>query len=241
MLDPDGYSVLRRVFSDAESAEIATELEAALQSPEAAANGAISGASTGVYAARNVLALWPRAGELWRRRALRDPLSELLGERFGLVRVLYFDKPPEQSWALPWHKDLTIAVRDNRLPSERFAKPTTKAGVPHVEAPLEVLQTMVTARLHLDDVTDENGPLRALPGSQRSGKEERLDGAPVSIHAAAGDVLLMSPLLMHCSNRSLDGTTRRRRVLHLEFASSPDLPDGYHWHTFIPDRPARGA
>src|SRR6185369_15829736 len=132
-LEPDGFVMIRGVFSAEESAEIAAELEAALRRPEAQANGAISGASTGVYAARNVLALWPRAGGIWRRPALRDPLAELFGERFGLVRVLYFDKPPEQSWALPWHKDLTIAVRDNRLPSDRFAKPTTKAGVPHVE------------------------------------------------------------------------------------------------------------
>ena len=85
--------------------------------------------------------------------------------------MLYFDKPPGESWALPWHKDLAIAVRDNRLPSDHFARPTTKYGVPHVEAPAWLLERMLTARLHLDEVTDENGPLRVLPGSHRDGKE----------------------------------------------------------------------
>ena len=47
--------------------------------------------------------------------ALASALQTALGPGLGLVRVLYFDKPPGQSWALPWHKDLTIAVRANRL------------------------------------------------------------------------------------------------------------------------------
>src|SRR5262249_11408360 len=137
----------------------------------------------------------------------------------GLVRVLYFDKPPGQSWALPWHKDLTIAVRDNALPSERFGKPTRKAGVPHVEAPESVLAGMVTARIHLDDVTDENGPLKVVPGSHRAGKGLALADAEVrTVYAGAGDVLLMRPLVAHCSNRSLPETRRHRRILHLEFA-----------------------
>ena len=86
------------------------------------------------------------------------------------MRILFFDKPPRQTWALPWHKDLTVSVRDNRLPSRHFNKPTRKAGVPHVEAPLSVLESMLTARLHLDDATAENGPLKVVPGSHRTGK-----------------------------------------------------------------------
>src|SRR5262249_58384817 len=113
-----------------------------------------------------------------------------------LVRVLFFDKPPERSWALPWHKDLTVAVRDNRLPSRHFAKPTRKAGVPHVEAPPELLEAMLTARIHLDDVTEENGPLKVVPGSHRTGKALVLDGAvPHTVLAGRGDVLLLRPLV----------------------------------------------
>src|SRR6185437_14142607 len=84
-------------------------------------------------------------------RSLPNILAAILGPKFGLVRILFFDKPPRQTWALPWHKDLTVAVRDNRLPSQHFAKPTRKAGVPHVEAPQAILESMLTARIHLDE------------------------------------------------------------------------------------------
>jgi ectoine hydroxylase-related dioxygenase (phytanoyl-CoA dioxygenase family) len=136
---------------------------------------------------------------------------------------------------LPWHKDLTIAVRANRLPSTHFTKPTTKAGVPHVEAPRAVLDSMLTARIHLDPVTEANGPLKVIPGSHRAGKGLALDTAPPrTLLAGAGDVLLIRPLLAHCSGKSHPDITQHRRVLHLEFAASGLLPDGYAWHTFLP-------
>jgi hypothetical protein len=31
---------------------------------------------------------------------------------------------------------------------------------------------------------------------------------------------------------------RPSRVLHLEFAAAPHLPDGYAWHDFLPGLPA---
>jgi hypothetical protein len=46
-------------------------------------------------------------------------------------------------------------------------------------------------------------------------------------------VLLMRPLLAHCSGKSHPETTRHRRILHFEFAADPHLPDGYIWHNFI--------
>ncbi len=194
---------------------------------------AIRSGAGAVYAARNVLALWPEAADVWREPPLPELLGSLLGSGFGLVRSLFFDKPPERNWALPWHRDLTIAVRDNRLPSRAFSKPTLKAGVPHVEAPRELLERMVTMRIHLDEVTAENGPLKVLPGSHRIGEEsEAIGGTAHSILAARGDILLMRPLLVHSSAHSDPQTTRRRRILHLEFAPSGELQDGYAWHAF---------
>ena len=155
------------------------------------------------------------------------------------MRGLLFDKPPEQTWSLPWHQDMTIAVRDNRLPTAHFCKPTTKSGVPHVEASLSVLQQMLTARIHLDEVTEENGPLRVIAGSHRWGKtlsfERDAAGRPTvaeTILANAGDVLLMRPLVAHSSLPSHPSTTRHRRIVHLEFAASGPLPDGFEWQRF---------
>ena len=85
------------------------------------------------------------------------------------------------------------------------------------------------------EVTEENGPLKVMPGSHRAGKRLALDeGQPQSVLAGRGDVLLIRPLVAHCSNRSRPGTSRHRRILHLEFAAAAELPDGYAWHTFLP-------
>jgi Phytanoyl-CoA dioxygenase (PhyH) len=230
-LETDGVVTLSGLFADEAVWKITCALENALANQQG--EEAIRGQEGTVYAARNLLQLCPEVGSFWRESLLRNHLQRVLGPQYGLVRVLFFDKPPQQTWALPWHKDLTIAVRNNRLPSPRFGKPTRKAGVPHIEAPVEVLQTMLTARIHLDAVTDENGPLKVIPASHHTGKRLALEIAPPRVlHAGRGDVLLMRPLVAHCSGKSHPNTTKHRRVLHLEFAASGQLPDGYEWHTF---------
>ena len=129
----DGFVVLQAVYSATQVDSMLTGLAGIFQDqPEAVA---IRSSAGNVYAARNLLTLWPEAADVWRQPPLPELLARLLGPEFGLVRALFFDKPPERSWTLPWHRDLTIAVRDNRLPSRVFSKPTRKAGVPHVEAP----------------------------------------------------------------------------------------------------------
>jgi hypothetical protein len=231
-LTHDGYVVLPTVLAPHAVEALADQLQVALAS-QSDAYESIRTQSGGIYAARNVLTLWPEAARVWRTPLLLDALRQVLGLDFGLVRVLFFDKPPERTWALPWHKDMTIAVREHG-DSPRFGKPTRKAGIPHVEAPVEVLEQMLTVRMHLDDVDDENGPLKVIPGSHRTGKELILDGTPpVSIHARRGDALLICPLVAHCSNKSHPDTRRHRRILHFEFAASSELPDGYAWHDFI--------
>jgi ectoine hydroxylase-related dioxygenase (phytanoyl-CoA dioxygenase family) len=133
---------------------------------------------------------------------------------------------------LPWHKDLTIAVRQHR-PSLLFVHPTVKAGVPHVEAPRQVLEKMLALRIHLDEVTAENGPLQVIPGSHRQGTEMELGATkPVSIFANRGDVLLIRPLVAHCSGGAEPGTQRHRRIFHLEFATSEKLPEDFEWNEF---------
>jgi ectoine hydroxylase-related dioxygenase (phytanoyl-CoA dioxygenase family) len=229
----EGFAILSGVYSAEEVRSIIAELSRVL---DASHNklGSIRNSEGVTYAARNVMTIWPPVITMWRRPVLLGILQAILGTQYGLVRVLYFDKPPEQSWCLPWHKDMTIAVRENQRPSSQFTKPTRKAGIPHVEAPQEVLEGMLTARIHLDDVTQENGPLRVAPGSHVLGKTLRIDEADASsVLVAGGDVLLMRPLLAHCSPHSDPGTARHRRTLHLEFAASKDLPEGYAWHDFI--------
>jgi hypothetical protein len=128
---------------------------------------------------------------------------------------------------------MTIAVKDNRVPSRHFAKPTLKAGVPHIEAPPAVLERMLTVRIHLDPITTANGPLKVLPGTHLT--RQVMPSAAVLRHSVlgdAGDVLIMRLLLAHASGRSEPETHLHCRVLHLEFAADPNLTDGYEWHRF---------
>jgi Phytanoyl-CoA dioxygenase (PhyH) len=233
-LERDGFVVVPDVFAAGDVADMVREIVQVLESA-AGKDAAILGPPGGVYGARNLLRSWPRVATAWRRPPMPELLHRLLGPVYGLVRVLYFDKPPERSWSLPWHKDLTIAVRDNRRPSRLFEHPTPKAGVPHVEAPTELLEGMVTLRLHLDAVTEENGPLLVLPGSHGTGRELVCTGfVPHKVLCGRGSVLVMRPLLAHSSVNAHPETRRHRRILHLEFAASPTLPDGYAWHDFVP-------
>ena len=239
-IDEQGFVLLSGVFSSAEVDELLATLATATTGLERDGES-IRSRSGSVYAARNVLDWYPPARDVWRRAPLAPLLTHVLGPEYGLVRALFFDKPPDRSWSLPWHKDLTIAVADNSRPSTAFRHPTRKAGVPHVEAPEDLLRRMLTLRIHLDDVTDENGPLKVIAGSHRDGKKEHETGQGAAAQSPAthtiltnrGDVLAMRPLLTHASGLSAAETRRHRRILHLEFAAEPNLPDGYHWHTFL--------
>lgn len=184
----------------------------------------------GDYGARNVLDLWP--GALALLAPMRDAILGVLGPNAGVVRGLYFDKPPGRSWALPWHKDLSLAVREH-VPSAHFTKPTIKAGVPHVIAPQSVLDRMLTARIHLDAMTVTNGPLRVIPGSHRAySQSDDTHTAAEVLTCAAGCVLLMRPLLTHASGHATEPA--HRRIVHLECAADAELPDGFAWRWFVP-------
>lgn len=64
-----------------------------------------------VYAARNVLELIPEIISLWQCPELLSFLTTTLGDEVGLVRALYFDKPPEQTWALPNRRGLSPGTK----------------------------------------------------------------------------------------------------------------------------------
>ncbi len=228
ILERLGFVLIRDLFDAEQTQMLAGKLSIVLQSDKPAVLR--SGGS--IYGSRDLIGLLPEVCEIPRQPALREFVVAVLGPQAGVVRALYFDKPPERSWSLPWHKDRTIAVQDNRLPTDYFHKPTVKAGVPHVEAPESLLTQMLTLRLHLDAMTAENGPLSVIPGSHIPGSKSPTP--PVEIHASAGDVLAMRPLISHSSSMPTPGTTQHRRIIHLELAPSLQLPDGYHWRWFQP-------
>lgn len=234
-LDADGFALLPGVLTRDDVIAALAEWDVVCR--RNADDPAILANDGPAYGARNLLQLWPGVIDLARRPRLGSVIREVLGPAAGVVRVLFFDKPPGHSWALPWHKDYNVAVAEHRG-GEVFTKPTTKAGVPHVVAPPAVLNAMLTARLHLDDVDERNGPLRVIPGSHRHyPMGEDPPHEPVAVHCRAGDVLLMRPLLTHASGHTKPGAEAHRRIVHFECAASPELPDGYRWHAFEPLAP----
>ncbi len=157
---------------------------------------------------------------------------ELLGAEAQATKATYFDKTPESNWLVPWHQDLTITVTE-RLDLEGFTHWRAKAGLWHVQPPLEVLTNTVALRVHIDPCGSENGALRVIPGSHRHGviDERAIDelstgDAPVDLEVDRGDLIAMAPLLLHSSRRA--SVPRHRRVLHLEYSSAV-LPGRLGW------------
>lgn len=76
-------------------------------------------------------------------------------------------------------------------------------------APASALSRIVALRVHLDDSTRDNGPLRVLPGTHNRGVLEDADihalGAaipPVECLTGAGGVVAMRPLTVHASSKA---------------------------------------
>jgi hypothetical protein len=156
----------------------------------------------------------------------------ILGSVARPVRATLFDKTPDRNWTLGWHQDRTIAVR-TRIDTPGFTHWTIKAGIHHVMPPIELLQRMLTLRIHLDPVGPENAPLLIAPGSHRDGRIPEPNVAEVVARhgaqtclAQAGDVWLYATLILHASARAADPS--RRRVLQLVY-STDDLPNGLKW------------
>ena len=208
-------------------AQIPSVLDATEQSRLLAALGPTTGAG------RRGLLSNPTVAALASSPTLLDLVHPHLPAPPVPIRAIYFDKSPETNWLVPWHQDLTIALRQ-RVEAPGFGPWSTKDGIAHVQPPVPSLEQMLTVRLHLDPTDASNGALRVLPGSHRSG---RLDPGQIQqwrdhhpdflCVASAGDVLLMRPLLLHASARST--TDRHRRILHIEYAGFA-LPEGLHWH-----------
>ena len=185
----------------------------------------------GIFAVHNLLGVSPEVRELADSEAVRALVEPVLGERFFPVRGILFDKIPDANWKVPWHQDVTIAVQE-RVEADGFGPWSMKADVLHVQPPAEVLEQMVSVRLHLDNCGEENGALRVLPGSHLHGRipEEDIpamrETPEVVCAVGVGGALLMRPLLLHASSPSR--VPGHRRVVHLDFASV-QLPNGMRW------------
>jgi len=161
-----------------------------------------------------------------------DLARRLIGPAAQPVRAVVFDKREDANWAVAWHQDRTIIVRE-RIETPGFGPWSTKHGLLHVEPLFDVLASMLTVRVHLDDCSVENAPLRVALGSHVLG---RVPAGEVAARAAtcaqwtclaqAGDVWAYATPILHMSERTT--VSARRRVIQLDYAAR-DLPGGLRW------------
>ena len=97
-------------------------------------------------------------------KPVREIMDALLGPECFAVRGIFFNKTRSSNWKVVWHQDLTIAVRE-RIDVEGFGPWTRKTGIWHVQPPPEVMSGILAIRLHIDESSFDNGPLRVVSGS----------------------------------------------------------------------------
>jgi len=166
----------------------------------------------------------PRLDALWGDPRLTEPMTDFL----GVAGVCPFTsklnlKRPREGSEYPWHQDYPYW---------------------YVRTP-EHAHEIVNAMIFLDDAVADNGALRVLPGSHRTGPAPRDRREPsqfladpaqidetksVQVEAPAGSVLFFPALLLHRS--SPNTSERQRRALLLSYQ-----PAGRERQERLPWRP----
>ena len=145
-------------------------------------------------------------------------------------RATLFEKSGAANWLVVWHQDTALPLR-YRFDREGWGPWSQKAGVLYAHAPAWALSRVVALRLHLDESSAHNGPLRIIPGTHTSGVmndadifQLARDRQLVDCVVPRGGVMAMSPLLVHSSGKQQSDAPRR--VLHIEYADSLVLAPG---------------
>ena len=211
-----GYSINQEVFDRAEMTRVIKALDQApIIRSRAGARHVLR------MSVVRELAIDPR---LLRRAA------HFVGSAPTPFRATLFDKSQASNWVVVWHQDTALPLRA-RVEDPSWGPWSVKSGVLYAHAPAWALGTVIALRVHLDDSTAANGPLRVLPGTHERGvlSDADIEGLarevrPVECLAAMGGVVAMRPLTVHASSKATDGQSRR--VLHIEYAAATYLGSG---------------
>ncbi len=172
----------------------------------------------------------PAIAALAKNSQLLGIAQEVLGGEAIPFRATLFDKSPTSNWLVVWHQDTALPLRERReVPG--WGPWSVKDGMIYAHAPVSALCGVLALRVHLDDSTEHNGPLRVLPGSHKNGllsdnaiHELAARVAAVTCVIPTRGILAMRPLLVHSSSKSRDGSSRR--VVHIEYSASISVGDG---------------
>lgn len=151
----------------------------------------------------------------------------ILGAKAFPFRATLFEKSVASNWLVVWHQDTALPLRE-RLDTPGWGPWSIKEGIDYAHAPASALSQVLALRVHLDDSTPENGPLRVLPRTHTLGvlSDDSIHAlaertAPVDCAISKGGVLAMRPLVVHASSKSR--IEMPRRVLHIEYVASDSV------------------
>ncbi|MCP4520857.1 MAG: phytanoyl-CoA dioxygenase family protein [Cytophagales bacterium] len=223
-----GFALVENIYSAEEIQEILTVIE----KKSAEGENEHFRKQQDLFAIRNFLGECPELVPLIFTKNFEKLIEDHTNEKenYFVVKSIYFDKPPLSNWYVIWHQDLMIQV-NQKEELEGFSAWTCKKGEYAVLPPQNILENIITLRIHLDDTTRDNGALKVIPQSHQLGiiKKDEVNlnyERAVICECNQGAVMLMKPLLFHASDKTIN--EERRRVIHIEMASM-ELLNNLDW------------
>jgi ectoine hydroxylase-related dioxygenase (phytanoyl-CoA dioxygenase family) len=154
----------------------------------------------------------------------------ILGANAYPFRATTFEKTADANWLVVWHQDTALPLR-RRQETPGWGPWSVKEDVIYAHAPASALSQVLALRVHLDDSTSQNGPLRVLPATHTLGvlsddaiHQLSQDIVPVECCVPRGGIVAMRPLVVHASSKSQSECARR--VLHIEYAADTAIAGG---------------
>lgn len=223
-LTDNGFAIVENIYSAAEISTIITEIE------NVDKDKPTFRITNDLFAIRQFLKELPGVFPFVFNQKLKNLIAQLFGDDYFIAKSIYFDKPGDSNWFVGYHQDLTISV-DKKVETKDFGPWTVKHNQFAVQPPLNILKENFTVRVHLDDTNSANGALKVVPSSHLKDiyRPETINWnieTETVCEVPAGGVMLMSPLLLHASSRTINN--KKRRVIHIEFAKAI-LSDGLNW------------
>ncbi|AUC17009.1 hypothetical protein BTO06_04415 [Tenacibaculum sp. SZ-18] len=211
-LQYNGFSISERIFSKSELNQMILAL----------------GENGKSFAVRQLVEKCPEILNLiFQNKVFKELYSDLCGMEYFLTKAIFFNKPKMSNWFVSYHQDLSISVK-NKSNEEGFQNWTVKDNQLGVIPPKQILNNTVTMRIHLDRTDESNGALKVIPKSHSKGIIRIDESFKINNYekeflceVEEGGVMIMKPLLLHASERSVSNFDRR--VIHLEFCNT-DVP-----------------
>ena len=213
-LESQGFSVTERVFCE-------DEIQALIHSIENNKKD---------FSIRQLVNQIPEVKQIiFKNKCFRNLFYSVCDHNYFLSKAIYFNKPSNSNWFVGYHQDMSISVQE-KIETTGYSNWTLKNGQLGVP-PKSILESIVTFRIHLDDADETNGALKVIENSHDLGIiriDQNFDKSKIGVEttccAKKGQVMLMKPLLLHASDKSVSESDRR--VIHLEFCNQ-EVPMGW--------------